>query len=188
MNIKEKNHRLPKEFYKGEISVAFTLCLKGNEAAGFAQREPKGVAAGFAQREPKGVAAGFSLRETEIVSTFTDILASVVENTECMVPVYCFMPDHQHLIITGVQSNSDIWKTIISYKQKTGFWMSKNKSDMEWQKDFYDHVIRRHEDLAIQIKYILDNPVRKGLVSLWQEYPYKGSVGCKLEDVLCGIV
>jgi hypothetical protein len=30
MDIKEKKHRLPKEFYKGEVSAAFTLCLKGN--------------------------------------------------------------------------------------------------------------------------------------------------------------
>lgn len=164
MNVKEKRHRLSKEFYKGEISVAFTLCLK------------------------RDVAAGFSLREPKIVSIFTDILTSVVANTGCIVPVFCFMPDHQHLIITGIQSGSDIWKAIINYKQKTGFWMSKNKAGMRWQKDFYDHVIRRHEDIVTQIKYILDNPVRKGLVSSWQEYPYKGSVGCRMEDVLFGII
>jgi len=66
--------------------------------------------------------------------------------------------------------------------------MSSNKSGIRWQKDFYDHVIRKHEDITTQIKYILDNPVRKGLVSSWQEYPFKGSIGCKMEDVLNGIV
>lgn len=98
------------------------------------------------------------------------------------------MPDHQHLIITGVQSNSNIWKTIVSYKQKTGLWMSANKPEIKWQKDFYDHVIRTHEDIAVQVRYILDNPVRKELVSTWQEYPFKGSIGCKMEDVLNGII
>ncbi|MEW6068699.1 MAG: hypothetical protein AB1610_10470 [Nitrospirota bacterium] len=90
MNVKEKRHRLPKEFYKGEVSVAFTLCLKRN------------------------VITGFSLREPEIVSNFIGILTFIVANTGCIVPVYCFMPDHQHLIITGIQSGSDIWKAIIS--------------------------------------------------------------------------
>jgi len=66
--------------------------------------------------------------------------------------------------------------------------MSKNKTNIEWQKDFFDHVIRRHEDIATQVKYILDNPLRKGLVSSWQEYPYKGSIGCEMEDVLYGII
>ena len=30
MNTEEKNYRLSKEFYKAEISAAFTLCLNGN--------------------------------------------------------------------------------------------------------------------------------------------------------------
>jgi len=164
MDIKEKRHRLPIAFYKGEVSAAFALCLKGD------------------------INAGFSLHNHEMVSIFTDILTSLIARTGCIVPVYCFMPNHQHLIITGTQRDSDIWKAITSYKQKTGFWMKSNKSGIRWQKDFYDHVIRRHEDIATQIKYILDNPVRKRLVSSWEEYPFQGSIGCKIEDILNGIV
>jgi REP element-mobilizing transposase RayT len=91
-------------------------------------------------------------------------------------------------MITGTRGDSDIWKVIVSYKQKTGFWMSKNKPEARWQKDFYDHVIRTNEDVATQVKYTLDNPVRKGLVSSWEEYPFKGSIGCKLQDILNGII
>lgn len=88
----------------------------------------------------------------------------------------------------GTRGDSNIWKAIVSYKQKTGFWMSSNKLGIMWQKDFYDHIIRKHEDMAAQVRYILDNPVRKGLVPSWQEYPFKGSIGCELEDVLNGII
>ncbi len=98
------------------------------------------------------------------------------------------MPDHQHMIISGTKTSSDVSKTIANYKQKTGYWMSANGSMFIWQKDFYDHVIRKHEDLATQVRYIIDNPVRKGLVSLWYEYTFIGSFGCKLEDVLEGII
>ncbi len=161
MGIREKNHRLPGEFYRGEVSVAFTLCLK-NGVQGF--------------------------MNPDIVNIFIDILSSVVTAAGCIVPVYCFMPDHQHLIITGTSRDSDILKTIIKYKQKTGFWMSKNNSSMEWQKDFYDHVIRTYKNVAVQTRYILDNPVRKGLVFSWEEYPFKSSIGCRIEDVLDGII
>lgn len=160
MGVKERRHRLPKEYYKGEVSVAFTLCLNGDVLP----------------------------IKSEIVSIFTDILTSVITKTSCVVPVYCFMPDHQHLIITGTKSDSDIWNMIVSYKQKTGFWMSVNKPEIRWQKDFYDHVIRKQEDIATQVRYILDNPVRKGLVLSWQEYLFKGSIGCRMEDVLNGII
>ena len=164
MTVKEKTHRLSREFYKGEISVAFTVCLR------------------------RDIATGFSLREPEIVNIFTDFLTSVVTKEGCIVPVYCFMHDHQHLIITGTKGDADLWKTIVNYKQKTGFWMSVNKPGMTWQKDFYDHIIRTNEDIATQVRYILDNPVRKGLVSFWEEYPFSGSIGCDLENILNGII
>jgi len=170
MVIKEKRHRLPKEFYRGEISVAFTLSIKNDVASDM------------------NVASGFSLSKPKIVNTFTEILGSIINKESCIVPVYCFMPDHQHLMTTGTRNESDIWKVVVSYKQKTGFWMSTNKPGMRWQKDFYDHIIRVNRDVATQIRYILDNPVRKGLVSSWEEYPFKGSIGCRLEDVLLGII
>jgi REP element-mobilizing transposase RayT len=77
---------------------------------------------------------------------------------------------------------------LVSYKQKTGFWMFANRSEIRWQKDFYDHVIRTHEDIAAQVRYMLDNPVRKGLALSWQKYSFKGSIGCKIEDVLNGVI
>lgn len=101
-----------------------------------------------------------------------------------MVPIYCFMDDHQHLIISGTGVDSDLWKTVVSYKQKTGFWMSVNKPGMRWQKDFYDHVIRTKEDIVTQVRYIQGNPIRKCLVPFWEEYPFKGSIGCDLGDFL----
>ena len=118
MSIQEKKHRLPKEYYKGQVSVALTLCLKGNE----------------------NKTSGFT--DPIIVNVFTDILAKVVAKQDCIVTVYCFMPDHQHLIITGTKTSSDISKAIANYKQKTGYWMSANGSILRWQKDFYDHIIK----------------------------------------------
>lgn len=160
--VRERKHRFPKGFYTGRISVVFTLCLKRDS-----------------------MSSGFLV--PKIVDKLVDILTFVVSETDCYIPVYCFMPDHQHLIISGLQKNSNVWSTIVKYKQKTGFWLSKN-SPFRWQKDFYDHAIRSDEDLATQVKYILDNPVRKGLVKVWEDHPFRGSVGCKLEDVLNGIM
>ncbi len=163
--MREKKHRLPKPFYQGEISAAFTLCL-----------------------DKTSVAAGFSLRDSEIADCFTNLLSTIAEKRACMIPVYCFMPDHQHLIITGKKPDANLWQAVVDYKQKTGFWMSVHRSGMKWQKDFYDHILRTNEKIAVQIRYILDNPVRKGLVKMWEEYPFKGAIGCKLEDILDGIL
>jgi REP element-mobilizing transposase RayT len=161
MPIRERNHRLPRELYKGIISASFALCIQENARA---------------------------FVEPQTIGVFEDILSSVVTKAQCIVPVYCFMPDHQHLIIMGISNDADLWKTIVSYKQKTGFWLAANKPRIKWQKDFFDHIIRNEENLAAQIRYILDNPARKGIVSSWRDYPFKGSIGCKLEDVLAGLM
>ena len=94
------------------------------------------------------------------------------------------MPDHQHLIVTGNDSNSDILLFIKQYKQKTGHWLSQNQSTARWQKDFFDHIIRKDEGRVNVARYILDNPVRKGLVANWQQHPYKGAMGCELDYIL----
>lgn len=98
------------------------------------------------------------------------------------------MPDHQHLIVTGTNSNSGILYFIKQDKQKTGHWLSQNQSSARWQKDFFDHIIRKDEGLVNIARYILDNPVRKGLVANWRDYPYKGSIGCELDSILQAMV
>ena len=45
-----------------------------------------------------------------------------------------------------------------------------------WQTSFYDHFLRKEEDVRDVVMYVLHNPVRKGLVSEWREYPYSGSL------------
>jgi putative transposase len=156
MTVREKKHRLSETAYKGEVSVAFTLCVQDRRSI---------------------------FLHASIIVVFIDILKSLVDQSPCIIPVYCFMPDHQHLIVTGTDDQADTLNFIKLYKQKTGYWLSRNLS-AKWQKDFYDHVIRKEENLISIARYILDNPVRKGLVAHWDDYPFKGAVGCDLEDLL----
>ena len=41
-----------------------------------------------------------------------------------------------------------------------------------WQEESFDHVIRSSESLDAKIAYILQNPVRQGLVGVSSEYPW----------------
>jgi REP element-mobilizing transposase RayT len=157
MKIREKPHRFQKDVYRGEIAVSFTLCIKDRVQL---------------------------FKNASIVHVFENILRSEVERSLCIIPVYCFMPDHQHLIVSGANPEADTLIFINAYKQKTGYWLAKNHIQARWQKDFYDHIIRKEEGLIKVATYILDNPVRKGLVEHWQDYPFKGAVGCELEVLL----
>lgn len=42
-----------------------------------------------------------------------------------------------------------------------------------WQRPYHDHAVRREEDLNAVIGYLLNNPVRAGLVEGSHDYPFR---------------
>ena len=157
MKIIEKKHRLNLNSYSGFVKCSFTLCIKNR--------------------------VNIFIDEA-IVSTFVEILKESIKKYECKNYIYLFMPDHLHLILEGISENSDLWGAVKYFKQKTGYWFSRNCNNVRWQKDFYDHILRKEEDLRKHIRYILDNPVRKGLVENWENYKFKGSIDYELFEIL----
>jgi REP element-mobilizing transposase RayT len=155
--IRAKPHRLPREAYQGFVDVAFTACVQD-------------------RREAFGDAA--------TTGHFIDLLAAAAAACRCRVPIYCFMPDHLHVIFHGDSPAADTWQAMTLFKQRTGFWLARQRPTVCWQKDFFDHVIRTPDELTRQARYIADNPVRKGLVAVWSEYPYTGAIGMELLEVL----
>ncbi|MBK8980991.1 MAG: transposase [Ignavibacteria bacterium] len=106
---------------------------------------------------------------------FRDMLTEAIDKGDCEAVIYLFMPDHLHLVLQGMNKDSDVIKSADLFKQKTGYWFGQNMGCSKWQKDYYDHIIRNNEDLITHIYYILNNPVRAGLTDEWKKYKLKGS-------------
>ncbi|MBI4721827.1 MAG: transposase [Candidatus Stahlbacteria bacterium] len=111
----------------------------------------------------------------EIFDSMTDVLLETLSKNDCEAHIYLFMPDHCHLLIEGKTENSDLWQGIVDFKQRSGYWLYKQNYKAKWQKDFYDHILRKNEDVTKQVNYILGNPVRKEMVDSWKDFPFKGS-------------
>ena len=45
-----------------------------------------------------------------------------------------------------------------------------------WRAEFFDHVLRSHESYADKWRYVLENPVRAGLVTRAGDWPYAGEI------------
>jgi putative transposase len=86
---------------------------------------------------------------------------------------YCFMPDHLHLLIEG-SDESDLAAFIKSFKQTTSFNYKQRIGRPLWQRSYYDHLIRSERDAENALAYILENPVRAGLVEEFAQYPFLG--------------
>ena len=111
-------------------------------------------------------------------SLVTWLISSLKEKSESFgfkIWTYCFMPDHLHLLIEGKELDSDMKQFISSYKQHTGFYYKKKTGQSLWQINFYEHVLRKEEDTINIAEYIMNNPVRKGLVDNYSEYNQIGS-------------
>jgi REP element-mobilizing transposase RayT len=89
------------------------------------------------------------------------------------------MPDHAHLIFTPsvnqqameIYSIAEIMNAI---KGASAHKINKalGRHGRVWQSESFDHVLRSSESLDAKIDYLLENPVRSGLVGEWADYPW----------------
>jgi putative transposase len=95
---------------------------------------------------------------------------------ECFAVIaYCFMPDHLHLLVEGQAEDSDGKRFIARSKQYSGFYYAREFGSRLWQRYGFERVVRDNEQTLTVARYILENPVRAGLVKTIEEYPFSGS-------------
>jgi putative transposase len=149
-----KANRLDAAEYRGEKTVAFTACIK--------------------ERKPVFV-------EPEVVQTHIEFLRLAASQASCLVPLFCFMPDHTHILIKGFCAESDMRLTMIKFKALSGAWLRREQRP-GWQETFHDRILRADEWLP-HARYIAMNPVRAGIVEDYSDYPYLGSLHGRVNDV-----
>ena len=77
------------------------------------------------------------------------------------------MPDHVHALVSFPPSGKTLQSVLSKWKE----WTAKQLG-IEWQRDFFEHRLRREESRREKSHYILNNPVRKELVSRAEDWPY----------------
>lgn len=106
-------------------------------------------------------------------TAITDLLGSRTTETEARLDLYCLMPDHAHLLIQP--SPAGLVDDIRDLKSRsTRLWWRHGGSGPLWQRSFYDHGIRSPRDYEVTVRYILENPIRAGLVTDWTAFPLLG--------------
>jgi REP element-mobilizing transposase RayT len=101
-----KHHRLPRDRYHGRVCASFTLYVQDRRTL---------------------------VRQPGVVRSFADFLKQVAENRIFNV-VFCFMPDHCHLISVGTGDDSDLIWGVEEFKQLTGHWLGSNYPEFKWEK------------------------------------------------------
>src|SRR5262249_33575324 len=125
-----------------------------------------------------------AFREVSAVELVLTQLRRAADLEAFGVVVYCFMPDHVHLLVEAVAENSNGLRFITRSKQFTGFHYKQRYKRPLWQRYGYEHVLREDEDTLYVARYILANPVRAGIVQRPEDYAFSGSDKYSLMQIL----
>jgi len=102
---------------------------------------------------------------------------------EFAVPAYCLMPDHVHLFLEGTSNEADLCEAVRVWKQIVGHAWRRHMNVPLWQTGFHDHVLREGDDTRAVVRYLLNNPVRAGLVRDAADYRWSGSSHFTFEEL-----
>jgi len=145
MENQRKNIRLPRESYQIPSQIfSITICTP-NRRSLFQNGK-------YGELVTSSLAAGPFGKQTERFA-------------------FCLMPDHLHLLLAPKES--DLIDLINRWKSFSANLVRRNGLIGPcWQRGFYDHALRKEEDIRNTAEYIVNNPVRSGLVKGWGEYPF----------------
>jgi REP element-mobilizing transposase RayT len=91
---------------------------------------------------------------------------------------YVLMPDHVHFFCAPFRDRHRLSTFVAKWKE----WAAKHASRRHaltvpfWQDGFFDHVLRSEESYEVKWQYVLENPVRAGLVAKPEDWPYQGEI------------
>lgn len=84
---------------------------------------------------------------------------------------FVVMPDHIHWLFQ-LNQTKPLSKLVQSIKS-----ISAHQIGMPiWQAGYYDHALRKDEDMQTVARYIVTNPIRAGLVQKIADYPHWDAV------------
>jgi putative transposase len=102
-----------------------------------------------------------------------DIAAAIFESVEFRqargdwwMHLLLLMPDHLHALII-FSRDKEMKKVVAQWKEMTA-----KRIGIHWQRDFFDHRLRKEESLRQKADYILNNPVRNGLVARAEDWEF----------------
>ncbi len=101
---------------------------------------------------------------------------------------YCIMSNHVHLVAdtanqldelqakeaVTTKNYQQLYKTLGLIKGGSSFSANKllNRTGAFWQSESYDHYVRNWAELQRIVDYVVQNPVKAGLVADWQDWPH----------------
>jgi len=111
-----------------------------------------------------------------LVETALSRITQTAREEHFRVLAYCFMPDHVHLVVQGKTSDADLRRFAKISKQRVVYSFREQHQVRDvWQEGFHDWILRPELPVADAVRYVLDNPVKAGLVARPEDFVHSGA-------------
>lgn len=141
--------RLPVEYYQGDAVVHWTMTIDRRRTGWL---------------------------DKQFHRVFREIMLHAAARQQLLCPVYCLMPDHLHLIWMGLNRNSDQLRAAKFLREH----LAPILKPFRLQHQAHDHVLRederRRSSFENAAEYILENPIRAGLIDESERWPHIGAI------------
>jgi putative transposase len=87
---------------------------------------------------------------------------------------YCIMSNHVHILFTALKGAPQLFRLMQSHKSFTGRMANRllERSGKFWELESYDVLIRDDKHFENVLRYIINNPVKAGLVTNYLDWPH----------------
>jgi REP element-mobilizing transposase RayT len=111
------------------------------------------------------------LKQKDIAQIVIDSL-HFYDNKEYKLISYCIMSNHVHFIAYKIKK--PLFQVIKNLKTYTATQANKIlcRKGRFWQREYFDRMVRDRNDLDQKISYVINNPVKIGLVDSWEKWQY----------------
>ncbi len=120
--------------------------------------------------------------KSSIVELMLKVLKGEADKFKFEIFVYCFMPDHLHLLLLGSEDSS-LKNFMRVFKQRSSFYFKKRYGEKLWHLSYYDRILRKEKSLRDVALYIFNNPARKGLGENFMDYKFLGSFAFDINEI-----
>ncbi|MEO9944558.1 transposase [Paraglaciecola sp.] len=117
-------------------------------------------------------------KDFDLACLFSQQISVNETKHHCTWLTWVLMPDHFHGLVRLGLKDSNLSKLVGALKGASSFKINKHRgcSGNVLQPSFYDRALRAEDDRKNMARYIVANPLRKGLVRHIKYYPFWNSV------------
>jgi REP element-mobilizing transposase RayT len=94
---------------------------------------------------------------------------------DCDLHAWVIMPNHVHLLFTPHTNVSSLLCSLKGYSARQANQLLGCTGQPFWQDESYDRLVRNNEESRRIERYIVNNPVKAGLVESAEEFPWSSA-------------